>query len=370
MPKKKAGDAVDFQDIEHRELEALITRRRVVDCHERGLEDYAKQLADLEKKLQRVRNGKNADREAELDLQSQCDALRAKILPRIKQDRVGLALSGGGLRSASFNLGFVQSLYKHGILRHVDYLSTVSGGGYVGTYVSSMLSLRKQAIEWQPSKASAGGDSAAAANVLPLLPDKDGKLNSSNRKLVFSGRYLRRPWLAFSNYLFGFLLINIVGLSGVLAAVLLSAWAFRWLYHQDVMQFLAALGFEGDVRRPFFPAFCLVVIWLGTCVACVVCKGIRRRYQDMRTLRFGPSKVIEPFRTVETRWLKGLGLRLPRVFGWMTRPRQTVSTFLAWSLAVSFALGIAALIGTDDVSVGPGSAARSSPSSVREPGSP
>ena len=37
---------------------------------------------------------------------------------------IGLALSGGGVRSASFNLGLLQSLYENGVLRHVDYMST------------------------------------------------------------------------------------------------------------------------------------------------------------------------------------------------------------------------------------------------------
>jgi hypothetical protein len=46
---------------------------------------------------------------------------------------VGLALSGGGIRSASFGLGVLQALEKHGWLDSVHYLSTVSGGGYIGS---------------------------------------------------------------------------------------------------------------------------------------------------------------------------------------------------------------------------------------------
>lgn len=49
-------------------------------------------------------------------------------------DRVGLALSGGGIRSAIFNLGLLQALDQRGVLRLVDYLSTVSGGGYIGGF--------------------------------------------------------------------------------------------------------------------------------------------------------------------------------------------------------------------------------------------
>jgi GNAT superfamily N-acetyltransferase len=52
-------------------------------------------------------------------------------------DRVGLAFSGGGIRSATFNLGVLKALHELHLLRHVDYLSTVSGGGYVGAWWSA-----------------------------------------------------------------------------------------------------------------------------------------------------------------------------------------------------------------------------------------
>lgn len=41
---------------------------------------------------------------------------------------VGLAFSGGGIRSATFNLGILQGLAKKNLLNKFDYLSTVSGG--------------------------------------------------------------------------------------------------------------------------------------------------------------------------------------------------------------------------------------------------
>src|SRR5882757_3203947 len=46
---------------------------------------------------------------------------------------LGLALSGGGIRSASIALGVMQALAAAGKLKKFDYLSTVSGGGYIGS---------------------------------------------------------------------------------------------------------------------------------------------------------------------------------------------------------------------------------------------
>jgi choline dehydrogenase-like flavoprotein len=47
----------------------------------------------------------------------------------------GLGLSGGGIRSATLNLGVLQALAKNRWLPRIDFLSTVSGGGYIGAFV-------------------------------------------------------------------------------------------------------------------------------------------------------------------------------------------------------------------------------------------
>jgi hypothetical protein len=52
---------------------------------------------------------------------------------------VGLALSGGGIRSAAFCLGAMQALDYRGLIDKIDYLSTVSGGGYIGTSMTAAM---------------------------------------------------------------------------------------------------------------------------------------------------------------------------------------------------------------------------------------
>src|SRR5262244_1899092 len=51
----------------------------------------------------------------------------------------GLAFSGGGIRSATFNLGFLQGLAQATMLPKISYLSTVSGGGYIGGWLISWI---------------------------------------------------------------------------------------------------------------------------------------------------------------------------------------------------------------------------------------
>jgi Patatin-like phospholipase len=48
-----------------------------------------------------------------------------------------LCLSGGGIRSATFALGVIQGLADRGLLNAFDYLSTVSGGGYIGGWLTA-----------------------------------------------------------------------------------------------------------------------------------------------------------------------------------------------------------------------------------------
>ena len=50
-----------------------------------------------------------------------------------------LSLSGGGIRSAAFSLGIIQALADCDLLQKFNYLSTVSGGGYVGSWLSAWL---------------------------------------------------------------------------------------------------------------------------------------------------------------------------------------------------------------------------------------
>lgn len=52
----------------------------------------------------------------------------------------GLAISGGGIRSATFALGVLVALSKRNLLPQFDYMSTVSGGGFVGSFLTAFLS--------------------------------------------------------------------------------------------------------------------------------------------------------------------------------------------------------------------------------------
>lgn len=176
--------------------------------------------------------------------------LAALLHREVAGDLAGLALSGGGIRSASFNLGLLQALYENGMLLRADYLATVSGGGYVGSLLSS-LTLRPDVH-------------LNDRDHFPLQPGENGKQPERVVRLVRSGSYLNRPWLFTSRYLAGLVANNLVLFSAVVCACALVAWLWRALDWPLVAGYLTLRsdGWVNDGTRPFLPTFLLLAAWL------------------------------------------------------------------------------------------------------------
>jgi hypothetical protein len=76
----------------------------------------------------------------EIETSRQVRYHRADQPANVHETYVGVALSGGGIRSATVSLGLLQGMHDLGVLRTVDYLSTVSGGGFTGGWWTAWLS--------------------------------------------------------------------------------------------------------------------------------------------------------------------------------------------------------------------------------------
>ena len=63
--------------------------------------------------------------------------LRFDGTEQLPDDATGFALSGGGIRSATVCLGVFQRLAQERLLQRIDYISTVSGGGYFGSFLGA-----------------------------------------------------------------------------------------------------------------------------------------------------------------------------------------------------------------------------------------
>ncbi|MHB1144689.1 MAG: patatin-like phospholipase family protein [Thiobacillus sp.] len=107
---------------------------------------------------------------------------------------VGLALSGGGIRSATFCLGVIQALARLRLLHAFDYLSTVSGGGYIGAWLSTLI-FRSRKPGQSVADALASVELDLSGEARPWCTD--GTLASDCPPEHPSLRFLRR----YSNYL-------------------------------------------------------------------------------------------------------------------------------------------------------------------------
>ncbi len=104
---------------------------------------------------------------------------------------IGLAISGGGIRSATFGLGVLEALNEKELLKKVDYLSTVSGGGYIGAWLSANCHRNKNWLKGKTREEEEKGET-----VEKELEEKEKKANEG-MQWRDSIAYLRR----YSNYL-------------------------------------------------------------------------------------------------------------------------------------------------------------------------
>jgi hypothetical protein len=128
-------------------------------------------------------------------------------------DVTALALSGGGIRSASFSLGVLQALNEHGVLKRIDYLSTVSGGGYMGSALSATLTRSQGQFVFGESTGKRANSSITDVMDTPAV----GQLRNYSNYLIPFGM---RDLLTALAIIFRGLVANV---SLVLPVILLSA---------------------------------------------------------------------------------------------------------------------------------------------------
>src|SRR5438552_7158304 len=89
---------------------------------------------------------------------------------RPPHDTLGVALSGGGIRSATFSLGVFQALARFGLIGKIDYLSTVSGGGYFGAFLGRIFSRREIQTTRQVEQLLSGAPASGGTPAVSTMP--------------------------------------------------------------------------------------------------------------------------------------------------------------------------------------------------------
>ncbi|MCC9603463.1 hypothetical protein LOC67_23180 [Stieleria sp. JC731] len=181
---------------------------------------------------------------------------------------VGLALSGGGIRSALYNDGFLQGLSHRGFLRYCDYLCSVSGGGYIAGHLSSQFR-PKSSDEHDRSNSESSSEHSfhddPKRNAFGRDPET-GRFDQS--RLAGIGGYLSRPLVFIPAYLWSFFfsLAFYLGAAGVIAALAALFWrTFDNVQFREIYGGSLGLYQYGDellvAFLPFFILFVLMVIF-------------------------------------------------------------------------------------------------------------
>jgi len=152
--------------------------------------------------------------------------------------RSALCFSGGGIRSATFGLGVIQGLARFNLLGQFDYQSTVSGGGYIGSWLAAWIHREPGGIDTVSTQLGRRPQNASAPEPEPVrwlrnysnyLSPRLGITSADSWTLV--GTYLRNltlNWLVLVPFLLALLAVPIfyrAALSAQAPPLLMSAVA-------------------------------------------------------------------------------------------------------------------------------------------------
>jgi len=147
--------------------------------------------------------------------------------PSSIKECTGIGLSGGGIRSATFCLGVFQSLASRKLLSKIDFLSTVSGGGYFGSFYTRFF-LRKEVHDFQfMADTLTPGDgnrkTTYQLNVINWLRENGRYLAPrGSGDLLLAGSVLLRNWIVVQVVIAFFFLL--IFLTAQLLRIQLDPW--------------------------------------------------------------------------------------------------------------------------------------------------
>ena len=177
---------------------------RLIDAHKSEPEDVKEEIERIEKQFKDHKSGEAMEVSA------------------------ALCFSGGGIRSATIGLGILQGLAKRGLLDKFTYLSSVSGGGYIMSWLSAWIKRADGVADVQ--KALCKQKTGNEGNIEP--PEITHLRSFSNYMSPKVGLFSLDTWTLISIYLRNLLLNWTVFVPIIAAFFLIPVW-IRSVFHLE-----------------------------------------------------------------------------------------------------------------------------------------
>jgi hypothetical protein len=233
-----------------------------------------------------------------------------------------LCLSGGGIRSATFNLGVLQTLARIGLLGKFDYLSSVSGGGYIASWLRAWMHRRGVAEVVREL-----GKGAKGADPLNIEPKPVVNLREySNYLTPAVGLFSGDTWSAAATIARN-LLLNWLVLVPLLAAVV-----------GVPLLFVLAIRTSG-IPKVWSPAFLVLAVVTESIASMLIYRARRLAKKPTTPQSFFLLRCVLPICLAGTFLsMAGVGLDLP----WDAREPSPAETDLVrlWEFAAIWCIGV------------------------------
>ncbi len=187
------------------------------------------------------------------------EILLLPAVERLHREKLSaLCFSGGGIRSATFCLGVVEGLARKKLLDKFDYLSTVSGGGYLGGWLAAWTYWNKGGLRDVISQLT-----TARRSKLEPEPDPVFYLrNFSNYLTPRTGLFSADTWTLIGIFLRNLLLHWSVILPPLIAILLVPYLMFALMRHP-----WSEIALFGRTLDPWLLCFVLAVISMTVAVS-------------------------------------------------------------------------------------------------------
>lgn len=226
--------------------------------------------------------------------------------------RTGIAFSGGGIRSATISLGLAEAFAARGRFYGFDLMSTVSGGGYCGSFLRSLFVEREEGAGKRENFAIVPDRPAFAEATLTSLPDQQyfrGKPGHSafvaDKQAVKNplwwlrenGRYLAPGGMSDYGYALAYIVRNWLTLITYVLAVMILAFAALQVVLAGFVKLISGFGTWLEATVEHYPAFSPTLPPVG--LLAVVGGGIAAGYWLTLSLAYGrptPGQQSQPGR--------------------------------------------------------------------------